>query len=280
MTAATTTLPNATVETHGSNSGTSLSWAISDTLAIINRNLTKLRRSPQLLVFATVQPIIFVLLFTYVFGGAIAAPGYASYVDYLMPGIFVQTITFGAMNTGVGLSEDLHTGIIERFRSLPMARSAVLGGRTGADLIRNTFVVLLMLIVGYAVGFRMDTTVAYFFGGMGILLLFAFSLSWVFAWVGLVAPNAETAQAMSFPILAPLVFASSAFVPVSSMPTWLQGFASHQPVSVTVNAVRGLLVGGPALDNLGANIIQSLAWSIGIIIVCAPLAVRRYRKAA
>ncbi len=256
-----------------------LAWAISDTFAIIGRNLTKLRRSPQLLVFATVQPVVFVLLFTYVFGGAIVAPGYPSYVDYLMPGIFVQTITFGALNTGVGLAEDLQTGIIERFRSLPMARSAVLAGRTGADLVRNTFVVALMFIVGYAVGFRVSTDFLQFLAAVAILLLFAFSLSWLFSIIGLIAPNAETAQAASFPLLAPLVFASSAFVPVSSMPSWLQGFATHQPVSVTVNAVRGLLVGGPAAETLAANVTQSLLWSFGIIAVCAPIAVRKYRRA-
>ena len=260
-------------------SGTAVSFAVTDTLAITGRNLTILRRSPQLLVFATIQPIIFVLLFRYVFGGAIHASGYASYIDYLMPGIFVQTITFGSLNTGVGLAEDLHKGLIERFRSLPMARSAVLGGRTVADLVRNIFVVALMLGVGYLVGFRMDTTVLKFFAGMAILLLFAFSLSWLFAIIGLTAANAETAQAASFPILAVLVFASSAFVPVSTMPSWLQSFANHQPVSVTVNAVRGLLVGGPAADTLGRNVIQSLAWSAAIIGVCAPVAVRMYRKA-
>jgi ABC transporter DrrB family efflux protein len=268
-------------ETTGSRSShrQSLSWAISDTLAIAGRNITKLRRSPQLLVFSTVQPVVFVLLFTYVFGGAIVAPGYPDYVDYLMPGIFVQTITFGALNTGVGLAEDLQTGLIERFRSLPMARSAVLAGRTTADLVRNIFVVALMFIVGYAVGFRVSTDFLQFLAGVAILLLFAFSLSWLFSIVGLIAPNAETAQAASFPILAPLVFASSAFVPVSTMPSWLQGFANHQPVSVTVTAVRGLLVGGPAADTLAANVTQSLLWSFGIVAVCAPIAVRKYRKA-
>jgi ABC-2 type transport system permease protein/oleandomycin transport system permease protein len=260
-------------------SGSSLSFAVTDTFAITGRNLTILRRSPQLLVFATIQPVIFVLLFRYVFGGAIHASGYASYIDYLMPGIFVQTITFGALNTGVGLAQDLHTGLIERFRSLPMARSAVLGGRTVADLIRNVFVVALMLGVGYLVGFRLDTTFLKFWAGIGILLLFAFSLSWLFAIVGLTAPNAETAQAGSLPLLAVLVFASSAFVPVSTMPSWLQAFANHQPVSVTVNAVRGLLVGGPAADQLGRNVVQSLAWSAAIIGVCGPVAVRMYRKA-
>jgi ABC-2 type transport system permease protein/oleandomycin transport system permease protein len=281
MTAANPAVPiTATAPAPAGTHGNGVAWAVTDTVSIAWRNLTKLRRSPQLLVFATVQPVIFVLLFTYVFGGAIVAPGYPDYVDYLMPGIFVQTITFGAMNTGVGLAEDLHTGLIERFRSLPMARSAVLGGRTLADLVRNVFVVMLMLVVGYAVGFRVSTDFIQFLCGIGVLLLFAFALSWLFAIVGLMAPNAETAQAASFPVLAPLVFASSAFVPVSSMPTWLQGFANHQPVSVTVNAVRGFLVGGPAANDLAANVFQSVAWSIAIIAICAPIAVRRYRKAA
>jgi ABC-2 type transport system permease protein/oleandomycin transport system permease protein len=249
--------------------------SVSDSLAIVQRNLISLRRSPQLMVFATIQPVIFVILFTYVFGGAITVPG-IPYVDYLMPGIFVQTITFGATNTGVGLAEDLHTGIIERFRSLPMARSAVLAGRTGADLVRNVFVIALMFVVGFMVGFRLDCNVVEFVAAIVILLLFAFGLSWVFANVGLNAPNAETAQAASFPVLAPLVFASSAFVPVSSMPSWLQGFAEHQPVSVTVNAVRALLVNyGP----IASNVVQSLFWSAVMIGVGAPFAVRRYRRA-
>jgi ABC-2 type transport system permease protein/oleandomycin transport system permease protein len=248
-------------------------WAVADSMAIAGRNLITLRRVPQLLVFATIQPVIFVLMFTYVFGGAIQVPG-IPYVDYLMPGIFVQTVTFGAMNTGVGLAEDLHKGLIERFRSLPMARSAVLAGRTTADLVRNVFVVFLMLVVGYLVGFRMDTNVVEFFGAITILLLFAFALSWIFALVGMAARNAESAQAMSFPIIAPLVFASSAFVPVDTMPSWLQGFATHQPVSVTVNAVRGLLIGGAE----ASQIVQSVLWSVGLIAVFAPLAVRRYRR--
>jgi len=193
-----------------------------------------------------------------------------------MPGIFVQTVTFGAVNTGVGLAEDLQKGLIERFRSLPMARSAVLSGRTLADLVRDVVVVALMLLVGFLVGFRIHTNVAAMFGGIGVLLFFAFALAWVFALVGLFAPNAETAQAAAFPFMAVFVFASSAFVPVSSMPTWLQKFATYQPVSVTVSAVRALMIGGETTK----WVVQSLAWSIAIIAVCAPLAVRRYRQVA
>ena len=248
-------------------------WAIRDSITIAWRNLLNILRVPQLLVFSTIQPVIFVLMFTYVFGGAISVPG-GSYINFLMPGIFVQTVAFGATNTAVGLAEDIHKGIIERFRSLPMARSAVLAGRTLADLVRDFLVIILMVIVGVLVGFRVQTNFWAFLAGIGVLLLFAFALAWVFAVVGMSSSSAESAQAASFPILAVLVFASSAFVPVSTMPGWLQVWANHQPVSITVNAVRGLMIGGPT----AVPVIQSLVWSVGIIAVFAPLAVHRYRK--
>jgi ABC transporter DrrB family efflux protein len=250
-------------------------WVIDDTRVVVWRNLTKMRRMPQLLVFATIQPIMFVLLFRYVFGGAISTPG-IPYIDYLMPGIFAQTIAFGSMQTGVGLAEDLRAGLIERFRALPMARSAVLGGRTIADLVRNVFVVLLMCVVGFAVGWRIHTNVFGLIAGIGVLLAFSFALTWIFALVGLATGDPETAQAASFPVLAPLIFASSAFVPLDTMPGWLQAFAEHQPVSVTVDAVRALTVGGPT----AGKVIASLLWSVGIVAVFAPLAIRRYRRAA
>lgn len=250
----------------------SFRMAVSDALAVTSRNLTALRRVPQLLVFSTIQPVIFVLMFRYVFGGAIHVPG-VRYVDYLMPGIFVQTVVFGAMGTGVGLATDLKSGMLERFRSLPMARSAVLAGRTLADLARNVFVAVLMVAVGTAVGFRIHTGVILFLAGIATLLLFGLALSWIFATIGLAVGDAETAQAASFPIMAPLVFASSAFVPVTSMPGWLQGFAAHQPVSVTASAVRALVLGGPTTFFL----VQSVAWSVGLLLLFAPLAVRRYR---
>lgn len=262
-----------------SDSKSRLGWAISDTMAIVKRNLITLKRVPQLLIFSTVQPVIFVLLFVYVFGGAIPIPG-ITYVNYLMPGIFLQTVTFGAVNTGVGLADDLNKGFIERFRSLPMARSAVLAGRTVADLIRNLLVVMLMLVVGYLVGFRIQTDVFQAAAAIVLLLAFAFSLAWVFAYVGLGASNAESAQAGSFPIVAVLVFASPAFVPVESMPTWLQGFANHQPVGATVNAVRALMVGGPFATETVKYVSLSLAWSIAIVAAFAPLAVSKYRRAA
>jgi ABC-2 type transport system permease protein/oleandomycin transport system permease protein len=249
--------------------------AVSDALAITKRNLIRLTRNPELVVFATIQPIIFVLMFTYVFGGAITVPG-GSYVDFLMPGIWVQTIAFGAVTTAVGLAEDLQLGLIERFRSLPMARSAVLIGRTAADLVRNLFVVVLMTIVGFLVGFDYTTSLLGLLAALGLVLLFAYSLSWVFAVMGLTTPNAETAQAASFPILAVLVFASSAFVPVASMPGWLQAWAKYQPVSVVIDAVRALVLGGPT----ATKVLGALAWIVGIVVVFAPLAVRRYRRVA
>jgi ABC transporter DrrB family efflux protein len=249
--------------------------AVADTLAVARRNLIGYRRVPQLLVFSTIQPIVFVLMFRYVFGGAIQVPG-VPYVDYLMPGVFAQTVVFGSMGTAIGLATDLKLGLIERFRSLPMARSAVLAGRTLADLLRNVFVVALMVGVGFLVGFRVHTNVVAFLGAILLILLFGYAFSWIFATVGLLVGDAETAQAAAFPIMAPLVFASSAFVPVQSMPGWLQAFAEHQPVSVTVDAVRALTLGGPT----ASHVLQALAWCIGILAVAAPLAVRYYRRAA
>src|SRR5207249_9071245 len=248
--------------------------AVRDTYAVSVRNLIAYKRVPQLLVFSTIQPVIFVLMFRYVFGGAITVPG-VSYVDYLMPGIFVQTVVFGSMAAAIGLATDLKSGLLERFRSLPMSRSAVLTGRTLADLVRNVFVVALMVGVGFAVGFRIHGGVPALLLGVFLVLLFGYVMSWVFATVGLAVGDPETAQAAAFPVLAPLVFASSAFVPVSSMPSWLQVFARHQPVSVTVSAVRDLVLGTPATS----DVLQALAWMAGIVLVFAPLAVRRYRRA-
>jgi ABC-2 type transport system permease protein/oleandomycin transport system permease protein len=245
---------------------------VADTVTVTKRNLLAYTRIPESLFFSTVQPIMFVLLFTYVFGGAIHVPG-LSYVNYLMPGIFVQTVAFGAVTTSIALAEDLQKGIIERFRALPMSRSAVLTGRTSADLVRNIATVVIITAVGLAVGFRPTTGVLPYMAGILVILLFAYALSWGFATIGLSAPNSETAQVMSFPLLFPLIFASSAFVPVSSMPGWLQGFATHQPVSVTVDACRALMLGGPTAK----WVIQSVAWAVGLLIVLIPLAVHRYR---
>jgi len=251
-----------------------LYWLASDIWAVTQRNLIGYTRIPEMMVFSSIQPIMFVLLFRYVFGGAIPVPGYR-YVDYMMPGIFVQTVCFGAIYTALGLAEDRGKGLIERFRSLPMARSAVIAGRTMADMCRNVFVVLLMTVVGVAVGFRSPTGFFSFMGGVLILLAFAYALSWFFALIGLSARNAETAQAMAFPILFPLTFASSAFAPVQSMPGWLQAFARNQPVSVVIDACRHLMVGGP----IPGSVWKALAWTIAIVAIFAPLTVRKYRKA-
>jgi len=254
--------------------GDGVLWAIRDTLAMTWRNLTTIRRVPQLLVFAIIQPTIFVLMFRYVFGGSIKIPG-LSYVDYLMPGIFTQTCAFGAISTAVGLAEDKGKGLLERMRSLPMARSAVLGGRVLADTTRNFFVVLLMLAIGTAVGFRTHTNVAMVALGVFLLVLFGFALSWIFALIGLSVTNGEAAQAAAFPLLAPLVFASNAFVDPANMPGWLQGWARHQPVSAAADAVRACMVtGGPT----ATKVLTSIAWSLGIAVVLAPIAVRRYRR--
>ena len=242
---------------------------VRDTFAIVQRNLIAYRRVPQLVVFSTIQPVIFVVMFRYVFGGALAAslPPGVPYVDFLMPGIFVQTVVFGAIATAIGLASDMKSGLMERFHALPMARSAVLSGRTLADLVRNVFVVVLMMVVGFLVGWRIHTDALGLLAGALLVLLFGF--------VGLAVGDPETAQAASFPVLAPLVFASTAFVPAETMPSWLQWFAEHQPVSVTADAVRALTLGGPA----AADVMASMAWSGAIIAVFGTIAVRLYRRA-
>ncbi|HEX2025799.1 MAG TPA: ABC transporter permease [Actinomycetota bacterium] len=248
---------------------------VRDTAAIAQRNLIAYRRVPQLLVFSTIQPVIFVLMFRYVFGGAVQVPGPIPYVDFLMPGIFVQTVVFGAIATAIGLATDVKSGLMERFHALAMARSAVLTGRTLADLLRNVFVVALMMGVGFLVGWRIHSDALGLVSAGLLVLLFGYSMSWIFATVGLGVGDPETAQAAAFPVLAPLVFASSALVPVESMPDWLQVFAEHQPVSVTASAVRALTLGQPAAEYVW----QSVAWCVGILLVFAPLAVRLYRRA-
>jgi ABC-2 type transport system permease protein/oleandomycin transport system permease protein len=251
---------------------------IRDALTIAHRNLIALIRTPTTLVFSTVQPVIFVLLFRYVFGGAIKPPPGAAagfrYVDYLMPGVFVQTVVFGSVNTGVGLATDLQTGIIERFRSLPMARSAVLAGRTLADLVRNLFVIFLMVGVGFLVGFRVHTGVVPFLGAVLLMLGFGFAMSWIMALIGLASGNPEAAQAGAFPFMAILVFASNAFVPTSSMPRFLRDYANHEPVSQVITSVRALSSGGATTE----HVVTALAWIVGITVVFAGLAVGRYRR--
>jgi len=252
-----------------------LYWALADAWVLCWRNIVQLPRMPELLVFSIIQPVMFVLLFRFVFGNAIQVPG-GDYVNFLMAGIFVQTVAFGSVGTGIGLAEDLHKGIIDRFRSLPMARSAVLVGRTLSDIIRNGISVAAMLIVGLLVGFRPDNTWWAYLAAAGLLMLFSFAFSWISAVIGLSVKTVEAAQSGGFIWLFPLTFCSTAFVPLDQLPSWMQGFAEYQPVSVTVTAVRGLTMDYP----VGNSAWLSLAWSIGILAVFVPFAVRRYRRAA
>ena len=253
-----------------------LRWTFADAAAMTKRNLYRYIRVPTLLLFSTIQPVMFVLLFTYVFGGAIQVPGVDRYIDYLMAGILAQTVVFGSTQTGVGLAEDLSRGIVDRFRSLPMARSAVLAGRTLSDTVRNLFVVSLMLLVGTLVGFRFHAGVGPALGAVGLALAFGLAISWISALIGLSVRDVESAQAAGFVWVFPLVFASSAFVPVASMPGWLQGFAKANPVTNTVDALRVLCLGGPTVR----PVLQAVAWIAGILLVFVPLAVNRYRRAA
>ncbi len=250
-----------------------LYWTFADALVLAKRHLVQIPRIPEELIFATIQPIMFVLLFRYVFGGAIAVPG-SSYVNFLMPGIFAQTVIFGATSTGIGLANDLQKGLVDRFRSLPMSRSAVLTGRTISDLVRNTFVVIVMWSVGLLVGFRPQGNVLAWFAGAGILILTSFAFSWISATIGLVVRSVEAAQSAGFIWLFPLTFASSAFVPTSSMPSWLRVFAENQPVSLIVTAVRGLLLDQPD----AATILKALIWCVAILVVFIPIAVWAYGR--
>ena len=259
--------------------------AITHTMIITKRNVLRVVRIPQLLLFSTVQPVMFLLLFNYVFGGAITTgvAGVAGdYINWLIPGILVQSAVFGATATALGLTEDLGAGVIDRFRSLPMARSAVLTGRTIADLVRNTFVYALMLGVGFLMGWRFEQGVAKMLLGVILALLLGYAFSWVLATLGLLAKTPEAAQAAGFLPIFPLVFASSVFVPTQSMPDWLQVFAANQPISVLANTVRSLTLPEEALVFLGFDqgelILKSLAWIVAITAVFSLLAVRQYKR--
>jgi ABC transporter DrrB family efflux protein len=269
--------------------GERVRFALHDALVVMRRNLLQYIRIPTLLVFSTFQPVMFVVLFRYVFGGAIqqALPPTINYVSYLMPGIFVQTAIFGATQTGVGLATDLTRGIIDRFRSLPMARSAVLAGRTLADACRNLFVVLLMTIVGYFVGFRFEGGALFAILAIALAVLVGFTFSWISATIGLRIKDPESVQAASFVWIFPLTFASSAFVPVSSMPGWLQAVANANPVTIWANTLRALTLGNDTLAErmlLGhpttTLLLWSALWITGLLAVFVPLAIRMYRKNA
>jgi ABC transporter DrrB family efflux protein len=251
-----------------------LRHTISDTLVLARRSFLRIPRAPDLLISFTVQPIMFVLLFVYVFGGAISTPGY-DYVDFLMPGIMVQTMSFGGFVTALGLSEDLKKGLIDRFRSLPMSRAAVLAGRTLADIGTNSISIAVMLIVGVIAGFGFSAPLTHIVAGILLLLLFGYAFSWVFAFIGLSSSSPEASQSLGFIVIFPLTFVSSAFVPVESMPAALRAFAEVNPFTITVDAMRALFLGAPA----GNNVWGAVLWSIGIAVVFATLAVTKYKRA-
>ena len=267
MTTATATLPERARLTLGET--------VADSRVMAVRQLRKVLRRPTYIVYLFLQPVILVLLFRYVFGGAIHT-GSVSYVDFLLPGIIVMTAVFGALTTGLGLTEDLKAGVVDRFRSLPIARSAVLVGRTAADLAVNTLTLVLMLLLGVAVGFR-PSQPAWQVALAGLLVLaFAYVFSWISACIGLAVRDPETAQSVGFIWVFPLVFASSAFVPTDSMPGVVRAFADANPVTLVVDAARALTIGhgdalGPALG--------TLAWLVGLLLVFVPLSVRAFRHA-
>jgi ABC transporter DrrB family efflux protein len=248
---------------------------VTDTMIIAERNLVRLPRSPDLLLAFTVQPIMFVLLFRYVFGGAIKTGG-VPYVEFLIPGIIVQNIAFGGFVTALGLNEDVHKGLIDRFRSLPMARPAVLAGRTLADVVTNLLSVCILVITGVIIGFSFNAGVLEVVAGFGLLLLFGYAFSWVFALVGLLVSSPESANSAGFLAVFPLTFISSAFVPVQSMPSVLRAFANVNPFTIVVDAMRHLWIGAPA----GNYVWGAVVWALVIVTVFSPLAVARYRRAA
>ncbi|HZO05762.1 MAG TPA: ABC transporter permease [Solirubrobacterales bacterium] len=251
-----------------------MSTTVADTLVLARRAVMRIVRAPDLLLAFTVQPIMFVLLFVYVLGGAIETPGF-DYVDFLIPGILVQTLSFGGFATALGLAEDLKKGLVDRFRSLPMSRSAVLTGRTLADVATNSLSIVVMLIVGVIAGFTFDAPITNILLGIVLLLCFGYAFSWFFAFIGLASSSPEAAQSLGFILLFPLSFISSAFVPIDSMPAVLQTFAEVNPFTIVVDAMRALFLGTPA----GNNVWGAFAWSIGIAVVFAFLSIARYKRA-
>lgn len=246
---------------------------VSDALVMTRRELIATYRRPMLLVFAFVQPVMFLLLFRYVFGGAIATQQ-DDYADFLMPGILVQTAIFGSLMTGMGINEDRSKGVVDRYRSLPMARSAVLIGRTLSDALRNLGTIVVMLLVGLLVGFSPDESLPRLLLAIGMVLIFSYVFSWVSATIGLAVADPETMQSVGFIWVFPLTFASSAFVEANSMPGAVEWFADINPVTLCVDAMRALMLGGDA----SGDVLGTLAWSAGILLVFVPLAVWRYRR--
>jgi len=249
---------------------------LSDVAVIAERNLIRVPRSPELLLAFTVQPIMFVLLFRYVFGGAIRVPSGISYAEFLIPGIVVQNISFGGFTTALGINEDMNKGLIDRFRSLPMSRAAVMAGRTLADVFTNLLGMGILVGTGLLIGFSFHTSVGRALAGVGLLVLFGYAFSWFFALVGLLVRTPEAANSAGFIAVFPLTFISSAFVPVASMPAALRAFARVNPFTIVVDALRSLWIGLPARSYVW----EAVAWAVGIIAVFSLLAVARYKRAA
>ncbi len=254
---------------------TRIYWQARDTWSVTKRNLRHFIRQPRLLVFSTIQPVMFVVLFSFVFGGVAGAAleGDIDYIDYLLPGIFVQSAAFRSTQTAVGLAEDLERGVVDRFRSMPMSRMAVLGGRTLADLVRSIAVILLMIAVAYLIGFRFTEGFLSATGAVLIVALFGLLMSWLFVTLALYVPGAEAAQTAGFVVLFPLVFASSIFVPLETMPEWLRAFAGQSPLTHAADTARALSIGG---DALGPALL-TVAWCVGLLAIVIPVAVRRFR---
>ncbi|GAA2009264.1 MULTISPECIES: ABC transporter permease [Nocardioides] len=256
--------------------------AATDGWVVAKRNLIKIKRVPEVLVFVLISPIMFVLLFAYVFGGAISPEG-VDYKEFLVPGIFAQTVVFGATFTGAGLAEDMQKGIIDRFRSLPMSSSAVLVGRTTSDVVYNVLSVVIMSLTGLLVGWRIRDGVVDALLAFGLLLLFAYAISWVMAWVGLLVPSVEVINNASFIVIMPLTFVSNAFVPTESFGSVLRTVVEWNPVSTLTQAVRELFGNVPATAppqeawSMQHPALYTLLWVLLILVVFVPLSVRQYR---
>ncbi len=256
----------------GREAPSGLGWALRDCWTETTRHLRALPRSPEVLAFSTIQPVMFVLLFAYVFGGSIRVPGYDNYNQFLLPGIFAQTVLFGSSFAAVGLAEDQSKGIADRLRSLPMYEPAVLIGRTFADLIRNLITFVVMLVVAFLIGFRFEGTLAEALAATLLLLAFAYAFTWVNALVGIGVGSVEAANSASFTWIFPLTFVSSAFVDPRTMPSWLEPLARNNPFTIATNAVRALYNGRPA----GADLWLALAWAVGLTLVFAVLTTRKF----
>ncbi len=250
------------------------SWVVRDCWTEATRHLRALPRNPDLLVFSTIQPVMFVLLFVYVFGGSINVPGYDDYNQFLLPGIFAQTVLFGSAFTAVGVAEDVSKGIADRLRSLPMYEGAVLVGRTVADVIRNIITFAVMLAVAFLIGFRFEGSLLAAMGATLLLLVFAYAFSWVQALLGVSVSSVEAANSASFIWIFPITFVSSAFVDPRNMPSWLEPFARNNPFTVATNAVRALYNGRP----VGSDVWVALAWALAITVVFGFLATRKFKS--